>query len=303
MKKLVLALVSALVMGFAFAQERKPVIGLAEIECPEGFSYTFGGWDTIRDTKGNVVASASAYTPIESVLPQVRAAISASIVSSKRFSVMERTAAELNKIRQENVETNGEINPNTQLDFLLTGQIVEYSTQRVLTGLFNMVNPTHNVHKIGLSVKFTDVHSGQIVLSETFTKEVKGPKVTTNDCAKELADELIAKIIEQLYPPMILSVSNKGLIQIPNAAYEEGSLVDVFERGEELLDPYTGQSMGFEETEVCQLVVFDVNGGVAKALVANGASLSSVKKGQMCRSTGTTSKKILKAAKKVYGIK
>lgn len=304
MKKLVLAAVSMLAMGLVFAQERKPVIGLTEISCPKGFTYTVSGWDTIRDSEGKVIAGKSDPTPVESILPQIRAAISAAIVNSKRFAVMERSAAELDKIRQENVETNGAINPNSQLDFLLTGELVEYTTSRVLTGMFNLVNPIHYVHKMGLSVKFTDVHSGQIVLSETFSKEVKGPKVTTNDCSQALANDLMAKIIEKLYPPMILSVSEKtGVIQIPNANYSEGSLVDVFERGEEILDPYTGSSMGFEETSVGQLVVYEVNGGIAKALVTSDTNISDVKKGQMCRSTGEVNKKQLKSQKKAYKIK
>lgn len=107
---------------------------------------------------------------------------------------MERTAAELDKIRQKNVETSGGVNPNSQLDFMLTSEIISYAE---LAEEVDAVLTTVTTHKCKLvvSVKFTDVHTGQIVVSETYTKELKGEKMRGEVCAKALADELSATIV------------------------------------------------------------------------------------------------------------
>ena len=246
MKKII-CIAAALIMSASsliFAQERKPVIGLTEIQ-----SKNYGS------NLGN----------------QVRASFSSAIVNSKRFAVMERSAAELDKIRRENIETNGSVNPNSQLDFLLTGEIVNF-VNKSETKEIPFIGGTYKVNTIALtvSVKFTDVQSGQIVISENFTKEFQDKDITVTACADALANELVAKIVEKLYPPMVLSVSGKNKsIMIPNSSYSVGDVLEIFEQGEPLIDPYTGSILGYEEESVALVVVYEIGTGrmanIAKA--------------------------------------
>ena len=265
MKKIIVAaFFAAVVTSFSFAQERKPVIGLSEFGVAKGA--------TLKD---------------DNIQNQVRVAFSSAIVNSKRFAVMERSAADLEKLRKENVETSGQINPNSQLDFLLTGEIVSYETVVEKTDLvLTSVEITRT--KLVVSVKFTDVHTGQIVLSEVITKEEKGNKVTADLVARSLADELIARIVTKLYPPIVLSVSGEDkVIQTTNAAYNIGDVLEVYANGEELLDPYTGGVIGYEEELVALVVVFEINDktGIVKAApIPKGPyTKADIQKGQMVR--------------------
>lgn len=221
---------------------------------------------------------------------------------------MERSAEELDKIRLENAETTGSINPNTQLDFLLTGEIVEYEARRELAGLFSLDSIT-KIFKLGVSVKFTDVSTGQIVISETITKSVKGGKATPNECAVIMANELIAKITTKLYPPMVLSVSGANkIIQIPNSAYKAGDTIELFKQGEAILDPYTGANLGYEEEFVAQVIVFEVNESTNIAKAApdpKGQYVSTdIQKGLMVRKVDKkTDKAAIKNFKKAGIIK
>ena len=162
-------------------------------------------------------------------------------------------------IFRENIETDGALNPNSRLDFMLTGQIVTCErTQQTVDAVLTTVTVTKN--KLAVSIKFTDVKTGQIVLSEVMTKEENGQNVTFDKLANELATELIAKVVTKLYPPMVLSVKNPGnIIQTVNADYELGDVLEIYKNGEELLDPYTGDVIGYEEETVAFVIVFEVN--------------------------------------------
>ena len=298
--------------ALVFGQERKPVIGLTEIFYSKNFQTVESGWGrlTHRDSDNRLVVDAEPeeYPEISTVSTQIRAAFPAAIVNSKRFAVMERSAEELDKIRQENVETSGELNPNTGLDFLLTGDIVEYEARREKAGLFSLDSIT-KMFKLGVSVKFTDVHSGQIVISETIAKDVKDGKVTPNECAVAMANELIAKITTKLYPPMVLSVSGPNkIVQIPNSAYQQGDTVELFKQGEPILDPYTGTVVGYEEEFVALVVVFEINGStnIAKAAPDPKGSYAAadIQKGGMVRAVDKkTDKPAIKNFKKAGIIK
>ena len=83
MKKVILCLAASLFVALGiYAQESKPVIGLTEIGFVNG--------QTVPQDYKNVEI-------------QVRAAFSSSIVNTRRFAVMERSAEELDKIRRENI--------------------------------------------------------------------------------------------------------------------------------------------------------------------------------------------------------
>lgn len=236
MKKFILiVMVAIFAIVNGVSQERKPVIGLTEIGTASGA--------TVEDSN---------------IKNQVRVAFSSAIVNSKRFAVMERSAAELDKIRHENLETDGELNQNTRLDFMLTGEIVAYEkVTSTVDAVITTITTTKT--KLVVSVKFTDVKTGQIVLSEVITKEESSQKVTADKIAKDLADELIAKIVKKLYPPIVLSVKQGNIIQTSNANYNFGDVLEVVKNGEELLDPYTGAVIGYDEEVVAELVVFDIN--------------------------------------------
>lgn len=246
MKKLFAFVLASIVFGstLAFGQSRKPVIGLPEVSC-KGYNASVG--------------------------TQIRASFSDAIVNSRRFAVMERSAEELEKIRSENIETSGAINPNSILDYLLNCLVVNYeSRSQTSTIPFLDIPVTNTTMSLTLSVTFTDVQSGQIVISESFTKSYKNKQdVTLATMSKEVADEMIVKIVEKLYPPTVLSVKGEyKTMMIPNSGFAVGDLVEIYSQGEPLLD-VSGAVLGYDEELVGIAVVYEIGSGrmanIAKA--------------------------------------
>lgn len=278
MKKVILCLAASLFVALGiYAQESKPVIGLTEI----GF------------VKGQTVPQ-----DYKNVEIQVRAAFSSSIVNTRRFAVMERSAEELDKIRRENIETSGAINPNSQLDFMLTGEITAYEATTTVIPLV-LANVEVPKFKLAINVKFTDVHTGQIVISEVVTKETSGQGIKVDQCAKELSDAVMAKIINKLYPPIVLSVKKAGnVIQTVNMDYDLGDVLEVYKNGEEMFDPYTGGSIGFEEETVAFVVVFEIN-STTNIVKAAPISKEQYEKAPIEKGFGVRAKKIMKGKKEI----
>lgn len=89
-------------------------------------------------------------------------------------------------------------------------------------------------------------------------------------------------------------------MQLPATGLNVGTIVEVFTQGEEIKDPYTGDSLGFEETLVAEVCVYEINGKVAKAKVdPKGAYVDAqIQRGMAVRATNKKGNKVLNNIKK-----
>ncbi len=262
MKK-ILGLTAALLFAASvFAQESKPVIGLIPTTTEVHRTLATGYWGDIwapeeRDKETGevirprrIVHPATNPLPVDSVLPKLAPMFSQEIVSSGRFQVLP--------------------NKRTGVDYVFETVLTEFSANR------NDQSGSIS-YKMSISVTLTDTKTGQVVLSQQFSEprelSKSGGKVfsTTkytssnpNDMPKNVAENVISTIVNKLYPPMVLNVSG-GVVQLPATGLSVGSMVEVFTQGEEIIDPYTGDSLGFEETLVAEVCVYEISGKIAKA--------------------------------------
>lgn len=300
MKK-VFGLVAALLFAASvFAQESKPVIGLISTTTNLRKTTATGYWGDIwteavidKET-GEVKVPRKLAHPatnplsIDSIFPRLTAAFSQEIVSSSRFQVLP--------------------DKRSGVDYVFESELTEFSASRSETS--GSIS-----YKMSVSVTLTDVKTGQIVLSQQFSEprelSKSGGKVfsttkytssSPNDMPKNMAENVISTIVNKLYPPMVLSVSN-GVVQLPATGLSVGSMVEIFTQGEEIIDPYTGDSLGFEETLVAEVCVYEISGKIAKAKAdPKGAYVDAqIQRGMAVRSNMKVNKKALnninKAAK------
>lgn len=264
----------------AFAQERKPVIGL----------------DTVKVVVENADAKEAAQK-LESYL-------SAALVKSNRFTVITRNVGDIDSIMQESLTQLGSLTQMSGLDFLLTAKIVDFSKDSKEISVLGLGGSTQDLVTIGLELKFLDVNDGRIVIQENIRETFEGDKMVAtvagggtkaaNDviavAMETLSNKLTAEIIESVYPPLVLSVSN-GIITISNVGFSVGELINIYKQGEEIFDPYTNQSLGNAEELVAVAAVGEVAGSVAKCAVPSGSKFKAYKDavietGYICRRAG-----------------
>lgn len=239
-----------------FAQEEKAVIGLGEVTT------------SIKSDDANSAAK------------KIHSYLSGALVKSNRFSVMERSLEEVNKLSEESMMQNQSLTSLSGLDFLLISKVVDFEKKTQDVAVMGVAT-SKEIVTLGIEVKFIDVSTGRIVLSETLRNKIDGNKSAVTMfgggegkrddliavAAEKISNELVAKIVDKLYPSLVLSVSKNGVIMVPNLNYEEGNIIDIFELGEEIIDPYTQQPIGQEETLTAKAIVFEINNGIAKVMV------------------------------------
>lgn len=241
---------------YSFAQEEKAVIGLGEV--------------TTSIKNDNAYSAAK----------KLQSYLSGALVKSNRFSVMERSSEEINKLSEESMMQENSLPSLSGLNFLLISKVVDFEQKTQDVAVMGVAT-SKEIVTLGLEVKFIDVATGRIVLSETLRSNLDGNKSAMTMfgggegkkedlvavAAENVSNELVAKIIDKLYPSLVLNVSKNGVIMIPNLNYEEGNVVDIFELGEEIIDPYTLQPIGQEETLTAKAIVFEINNAIAKIMI------------------------------------
>ncbi len=241
---------------YSFAQEEKAVIGLGEV--------------TTSIKNDNAYSAAK----------KLQSYLSGALVKSNRFSVMERSSEEINKLSEESMMQENSLPSLSGLNFLLISKVVDFEQKTQDVAIMGVAT-SKEIVTLGLEVKFVDVATGRIVLSETLRSNLDGNKSAMTMfgggegkkedlvavAAENVSNELVAKIIDKLYPSLVLNVSKNGVIMIPNLNYEEGNVVDIFELGEEIIDPYTLQPIGQEETLTAKAIVFEINNAIAKIMI------------------------------------
>lgn len=302
MKKMITGVIAVCLAMTIFAQESKPVIGLVDLVVSQRRTLATGNWDDIwqeevRDTKtGEIITPRKLLHPatkpvdVSTIVPSLNAALSQEIVNSGRFSVI-------------NIASVGS---KDGIDFLFESELTEFSAHRDNSGYIK--------YKMGVSVKFTNVKTGQIVLNQQF--EVPITKTTSSknnffsfDTTQQISDptkmpkimaaHAVNTIVTKLYPPMVLNVVG-DVVQLPSTNMEVGLVVEILSQGDEIFDPYTGDSLGFDETLVAEVVVYEVKGRIASAKVdPKGKYLDAqIQKGMAVRATTRKNNKAARAINK-----
>ncbi|MBD5411115.1 MAG: hypothetical protein K2M50_00940 [Treponemataceae bacterium] len=303
MKRMITGVIALFLAMTIFAQESKPVIGLVDLVVSQRGTLATGYWGDIwepevKDAKtGEIITPRKLAHPatkpidVRTIVPSLNAALSQEIVNSGRFSVI-------------NMDSVG----NTDgIDFLFESELTEFSADR--DGKFGSIR-----YKMGVSVKFTNVKTGQIVLNQQFEVPITKTTSSKNNffsfdttpqisdptkMPKIMASHAVNTIVTKLYPPMVLNVVG-DVVQIPSTNMEFGLVVEILSQGDEIFDPYTGDSLGFDETLVAEVVVYDVKGRIASAKVdPKGKYLDAqIQKGMAVRATTKKNNKAARAINK-----
>jgi TolB-like protein len=106
--------------------------------------------------------------------------------------------------------------------------------------------------------------------------------VTTDGVERELCAQLVKKVIDTIYPLKILKVNSSGMVFVnrgEGGGINEGDVYDVFQPGEAMIDPDTGEDLGTDETKIGRIRISQVLPKFSKAEAVAGAP----KAGNICR--------------------
>jgi curli biogenesis system outer membrane secretion channel CsgG len=100
---------------------------------------------------------------------------------------------------------------------------------------------------------------------------------------RDLCDQLTIKTIDGVYPIRVIGFSG-GVVSLnrgQGGGLEVGQVLEVFSEGQEMLDPDTGDSLGFEEIKIGTVRVSEVLPRFSKAVPVG--DMQAVPNGAVCR--------------------
>jgi curli biogenesis system outer membrane secretion channel CsgG len=98
------------------------------------------------------------------------------------------------------------------------------------------------------------------------------------------AKEIIHRAMENIYPLRIVNIQENGevILNQGGVTVKNGEILDVFTKGEKIIDPYTGESLGAAESWIAQIKITRVIPKMSYARIIKG-ELSTIKNGSICR--------------------
>ncbi|MCF6176238.1 MAG: CsgG/HfaB family protein [Victivallaceae bacterium] len=151
---------------------------------------------------------------------------------------------------------------------------------------------------VELNIRFMDIESGELVASKT----VKGSKIVSQlvsgaqasggnqeevamqDAIQDASNKVVGKLMELAYPTKIIKVGKRNVtVNLPEERAKKGQLWHVFEVGETILDPDTGESLGADEELLGDIRIYRVGPKFAKAKPIGDLEIDDIEEGMIIR--------------------
>jgi len=241
------------------------------------------------------------------------------LVKSGKYRVMERQAIEA-VMKEQQMGLSGAITSESAakvgkllgVELAILGAVTEFGYKKSQTGgrlkkLGFGLGVQSASATVGIDIRFTDTSTGEILAAENVRKEKskKGLSVDTKElsfknrnafdeslvgkAAREAVQEIMKKIETQManlpWQAKIIKVSgtNVYINSGAEAGVNIGDVFVIYSKGEELIDPDTGLSLGSEEEKIGEIGVTNNNIGNGKASKCVSRSGSGFKKGDLVR--------------------
>ncbi|MCK4926732.1 CsgG/HfaB family protein [Candidatus Aerophobetes bacterium] len=237
------------------------------------------------------------------------------LVNTGRFTVLEREALQ-DILEEQNLAEEGRVSAQTAAQagkllgaqILIRGAITEFSHQKSGTGgqikiKGFSIGGTKEVAHVAVDVRMYDTTSGEILTSKPVeggaeTRALKVgvvykdlafgaggfEKTPLGKATREVINEAVELIISEMkaipWEGAVVTVRD-GQVYInagSNDNVEQGDRFLVFEKGEELVDPMTGLSLGAEETElgIIKVVSIKEKYSIAETVLGSGFSRGNI---------------------------
>tara|TARA_R110001592_G_scaffold1874_14_gene11429 strand:- start:13759 stop:15009 length:1251 start_codon:yes stop_codon:yes gene_type:complete len=225
----------------------------------------------------------------------VTTAMEQELVQTRKFAVLSRDnlaeiSAELNLISSEATsrEEKAKLGRMLGADFLLIPEIVNAtgSTQSKTIKITGQTE-TWSAGNIVVGVKVIAVATGEVKYAEQYRASTTAE--SSRGLISSVAKNAVTDIVEKIYPKRIIKASSSGvIINAGGRSINVGQRYNVFRPGEVLFDPYTGESLGSEETLVGTISVSKVLPKMSHAIKITGDDFEP---GMILRPTATPASK------------
>ena len=222
---------------------------------------------------------------------------------SRRFAVLDRSQNEA--YRQEKalwesdntgLAEKARMGQVLGLDYILVGKVEKASTRRWSKNI-ELTGEVKHYASSSLRVRYQliEVPTRQVKWSDSISLSAGNGNL--NGLINQAIKGIFQQTMDNIYPLRLINVKGKRvIINQGGKTLKVGSYYTVFDLGEKLVDPYTGEVLGQDESAIGKIRITEVKPKLAYAELIEGDS-SLLEKNQIARPAGPPAKKVSRPVK------
>ena len=207
------------------------------------------------------------------------------LTQSNKFAVLDRdfgtdTAAELASLKDPDIKKDqiARIGNKLGADYILVGVIKRAETRTESHYLSSINKNVYGKTSFNADIvyRLIEVATGVTEFSDTVATE-NSLFGSAEQVEKEFSDKISSSIIDSLYPVKIEKISGSTLyLGQGGDTIFQGEHFKLIGLGDPIVDSYTGETLGREESDLGEIEVFEVLSRYSKARLLAGTTISSL---------------------------
>ena len=218
----------------------------------------------------------------------VSAALEAYLTQTRKFAMIDRrftekSNRELAGVNSLNapIEETLKVGVRIGADFIVLAALKSFSPQQQQQQRVTGRVVTRSVVPVGIDVRVIDIATGQIKFAQTYNNPGRLPfSVSLSQYAADIGADLGQVIGTAIYPIAVLSgTETEVTLNQGGDTVQVGRIYRLVTLGQNLVDPYTRESLGQEEREIARAEITSVTDRTATAKVVSGRVPQPIKSG------------------------
>ena len=218
----------------------------------------------------------------------VSAALEAYLTQTRKFAMIDRrftekSNRELAGVNSRNapIEETVKVGVRVGADFIVLAALKSFSPQQQQQQRVTGRVVTRSVVPVGIDVRVLDIATGQIKFAQTYNNPGRLPSsVSLSQYAADIGADLGQVIGTAIYPIAVVSgTESEVTLNQGGDTVQVGRIYRLVTLGQNLVDPYTRESLGQEEREVARAEIISVTDRTATAKVVSGRIPQPIKSG------------------------
>ena len=244
----------------------------------------------IAVTPLSVVGSASGRPDAVNFAESVSSALEAYLTQTRKFAMIDRrysdtSSRELARVnsRDAPIEETVKVGMRVGADYMVLAALKEFAAQKVQQQRVTGRVVSRLSAPVSIDVRVLDIATGQIKFAQTYFNP---GRLQTNMSLSQYAADIgsdIGQVINMAIYPIAVVSANGGQVTLNQGGetVQVGRVYRLVSLGQNLVDPYTQESLGQEEKEVARVEIISVTDRTSTAKVVAGNLPVSVEPGSV----------------------
>ena len=244
----------------------------------------------IAVTPLSVVGSASGRPDAVNFAESVSSALEAYLTQTRKFAMIDRrysdtSSRELARVnsRDAPIEETVKVGMRVGADYMVLAALKEFAALKVQQQRATGRVVSRMSAPVSIDVRVLDITTGQIKFAQTYFNPGRlQSNMSLSQYAADIGNDIGQVINMAIYPIAVVS-ANGGQVTLSQGGetVQVGRVYRLVSLGQNLVDPYTQESLGQEEKEVARVEIISVTDRTSTAKVVSGNLPASVEPGSV----------------------